>query len=794
MSLQKHLLLVCISASLGITACNQAPDQYSAEPPPKINRDLSQIPTRDKLGGPTNPEGGVTGGGNELSQEEKVRRVRENSQKAITYGDGAKGSGGGISFETEYGQSKKILSKPFYGPDKDGLAAYEEKIWVYWRKDKPRTPFAIFHNPGYLGAMDIGLKDPAGKARPVHVSDELAQFFNGDPSGKKLIVQVYNHLEKKDPSYNCLETKKCQVDDSGAQFLQFKMPRAVMLFTQDDRRSLFRIILTKVEDPGFFANNADIVNGRILIPSSEGTAADSIDLGMTWGEAKAKGKADTDNTLSTRAFVKGFHGLGVIISKSSSDRDYFFPTDDEKINGYYFSDAFEHRILFGDKGLKLTKNLDGGLDVSLGCGEELEVLAQPMPVITRMVTMAASVPSIEALTANNAERDALLAELAKEKPSSCLETKLPFIKEDPKRQKDLIRKMTIEIVDQASENSLSAQDKQKLMKHKSGTLKKGDKSFAWSFSNFDAQGVDRTFEGLLTLWEPKKKSGVTYSYEISETTGNMFISLELTTNPISEITVPAKFISIQAGSGELGGFKLGNQVQLKEVDLGREEATLVVDHSGKSLETRVSYDPNGKLRLEYLDGDKLKEGDQMAEMIGTENLALGMHPVKTEGAGDSKLVTYEIDTISIGGNGKGIDNLCGLPNFTATMGMKDTKFIAQLLKAMGIAKTESAKAKAKHLQILKKKERIAEGSGETLDPIKDKLTDSEQSYFSYEGCKFDSPLDPNGSGLNVRYYFPKQRVLLSFDNTEGSGMDRELGEITIYKRPDEAATVVGGAQ
>jgi len=125
------------------------------------------------------------------------------------------------------------------------------------------------------------------------------------------------------------------------------------------------------------------------------------------------------------------------------------------------------------------------------------------------------------------------------------------------------------------------------------------------------------------------------------------------------------------------------------------------------------------------------------------------------------------------------------------MGVKDTQFIADLLKSIGQAKQQSARAKVKYWEILRKKERILNGSGESFGPGEDELTDLEQAYFNYQGCQFDSPLDPNGSDLNVRYYFPKQRVLLSFDDTDSSGLDRELGEITIYKRAEEK---VGGVQ
>jgi hypothetical protein len=151
--------------------------------------------------------------------------------------------------------------------------------------------------------------------------------------------------------------------------------------------------------------------------------------------------------------------------------------------------------------------------------------------------------------------------------------------------------------------------------------------------------------------------------------------------------------------------------------------------------------------------------------------------------------------LSVGLNGRGIENLCGIPGFNVSMNEKDTTFLNRLLVAVEKAKSDSAAAKQKAERILKMKERIVQGSGEKLDPVQDVLTAEETAMMKYGGCTFDSPLDPNGSGLNVRYYFPEQRVLLSFDDTDDSGMDRELISVTIYKKANEKASELrGGAQ
>lgn len=789
-------MTTCLVASFGLIACNKTPKQYQAEPPPKFKRDLSQVPTREKLGDPTNPNGGVSGGGTELPPDEKVRRVRENSRKDIIYG--ADGGGGGISFKTEYGQSKDILSKPFYGPDKDGLAAYEENIWVYWRQDKPRTPEAIFFNPGYLGSVDIGLKDAAGKPRLIHISDELSDLFVGDPSGKELIKKVFRHLEKvEDANFDCLAAGICQVNDSGKQFLQLSLPRAVLLFTQDDRRSLFRIVMVKAQDPGNFANDADLIQGKILIPAGQGQPADAIGVGMTWGEAKKKGEADADNRLTTRAFIKDFKGLGVIVSKSRTQRDYFFPSDDEKLTGFYFTKDFQQQLLVNGEAIKITKNLNGGVDLARGCKPSEEVPeARSVPLATREAGSVSEAAAILAdVEAAEKEKQRLADEVAKSKPSACFGTQIPLVKELPKVQKDLLRKLAIELIGQLSSNGIATEDQQRVLTAKNGTIEKGTRHFLWAFQGFDADGTDRQFSALITAFEPAASTGMQFSIQLDEKTGNVTVSLEQITNPLAEITVPASFAPIQAGSLELGGFALGDKVKIKDIDLGREQATLVVERAGKSIETRVSYDPSSKMRLEYLDGDKLKEKDQSMESVGTENLVLGMHRLGSEGAGSSQVVTLEVDALSVGLNGKGVEGLCGIPGFSVTMNEKDTTFLSRLLGAVDQAKAESVAAKQKSERILKKKERIVQGSGEKLDPVQDVMTPAEETLMKFGGCTFDSPLDPNGSGLNVRYYFPEQRVLLNFDDTDDSGMDRELISVTIYKKPNEKASELrGGVQ
>lgn len=796
MSLPKSLITGCLIASFGLVACNKTPKQYQAAPPPKFKRDLTQIPTREKLGDPTNPNGGISGGGTELPPDEKVRRVRENSRKDISYGP--EGGGGGITFKTEYGQSKDILSKPFYGPDKDGLAAYEENIWVYWRQDKPRTPEAIFFNPGYLGSIDLGLKDANGKARLIHISDELSDLFVGDPSGKELVKKVFRHLEKvEDASFDCLAAGICQVNDSGKQFLQLSLPRAVLLFTQDDRRSLFRIVMVKAQDPGNFANDADLIQGKILIPGEQGQPADAIGVGMTWGEAKKKGEADADNRLTTRAFIKDFQGLGVIISKSRTQRDYFFPSDDEKLTGFYFTKDFQQQLLVNGEALKITKNLDGGVDLSRGCKPaDQEPQGQPAIMAAREAGSVSEAAEILAeVDEAQKEKQRLADEVAKSKPSACFGTQVPLVKALAKMQKDLLRKLAVELIAQMSANGVAEEDQKRILSAKNGTIEKGDRHFLWAFQGFDADGTDRQFSMLITAFDHKASSGTQYSIQIDEKTGNVTVSLDQITNPLAAITVPASFQPIQAGSLQLGGFALGDKVKIKDIDLGREQATLVVERAGQSIETRVAYDPSSKMRLQYLDGDKLKEKDQSMESVGSENLGLGLHRVGAEGAGASEVVTLEVDALSVGLNGKGVENLCGIPGLKVSMNEKDTVFLNRLLLAVEKAKADSAAAKQKAERILKKKERIVQGSGEKLDPVQDVLTAEESAIMKFRGCTFDSPLDPNGSGLNVRYYFPEQRVLLSFDDTDDSGMDRELINVTIYKKANEKASELrGGAQ
>jgi hypothetical protein len=708
------LLLPFLFAALTI-GCTQKREQYrdGDVTKPTGQQTSSEIP-EGVSGKPTNPDGGKDIDDNgeagetdeELSQDEIDRRVRENSQKPVSYGVSA----GGVSFSTTFQDSKKILSRPVYGPDADGLAAYDEGIWVYWRKDEPRTPSAIFVNLGYQGEIFLG--DTIGTVR---IGDELNQFFSSDDQlGEEFIVELYNHFESKTDGYNCLVEQTCILDDSNDQFLLYDLPGMVVLVTKDDRKTLFRLVLQEYLTPGKLQNDFDVLNGQVLVTDASGNVVDRIQNGSLWKDVKEFAQPDENVKTSVfpRDFVNRYTNVAVGVSRSSYDEAYTTPNDKEVVTQLFFNGTFPATFRFGEKYVEFDNAL-GTVDVRL----------------------------------------------VKQKVAgkSYLKTQMKALAGKPVEQMELIKKLSV-IAEQELKQAPAVQDTDTV------TFKR--------LTGLNSDEESRTFALSMGYYNTRTEKGHQFEVSIDEALGTATYFSAIFNHPLDSRVIPTTVKPIEVGSPSLAGFTLGDTVFLKEKDEGREQVTFVLADQVtgadgqpqlvESVAVRSSYDPNSALRVAYLDNDKFKEFAQQHEEVGLNGVTLWLNKIGEMPVSGQTLEAYEVNAITSSANTVGIKDVCGIQGYTAPIGQYDIDFASQL--------EGKVKSLVGRKQAAKERLTFMKSEGKSTEEALAALTDREKFALEYQGCRYSAAFDDRQDGKLTSYFFPQSRMKVLFGDREVSGV------------------------
>lgn len=233
--------------------------------------------------------------------------TRKNAREPIVYGVGA----AGITFSTLFNDGQKTLSKPLAGPFDDGQTIYSSGLVLWWRPQAPRTPDAMLLTADYLGKLEIG-----GTFGTWQMNQDLTSYFpTNDAQGERFLVELFNTLEKRDSSYNCIQDGVCNItgwDNPTQENVVFDMPKLALLVSKD-RKNLFRILLRNIEPKGQLHNDLDLATGVI-----NGGAS----VGQTWAEILLANAEDGKTDPHYNSMQKRYDGVVLSFSKSSFDRSY----------------------------------------------------------------------------------------------------------------------------------------------------------------------------------------------------------------------------------------------------------------------------------------------------------------------------------------------------------------------------------------------------------------------------------------------------------------------------------------
>lgn len=337
-----------VAAGAGLlfaAGCTDAPRQYEWAAPVKVDWPGKSVPTGDPIRLPEIPK--------EKSDDEKAR---ENSRKPIVYATGA----AGITFRTPLVEARELLSKPFYGPDaSQGLAAYHEGIYVWWKAEPPRYPELMLIVSGYLGTLDAGPMGPIGLGR-----DLSAHFTEADPVGRAFLTKLYNQLEGiSDPAFDCVAERICEITGSENDIV-LSWPRLGLLVSRD-RKVVYRMLLATGVPQGKLDAELDMLDGKIL---SEETTAE---LGREWGKIEETLGLNPETRVGIDWFGKDFSGVFLQLTKSRFEGDYLEPDPTERVEALTVYGGFKRPLRLAGERLALVPEGEGKAVVRLADGAAL---------------------------------------------------------------------------------------------------------------------------------------------------------------------------------------------------------------------------------------------------------------------------------------------------------------------------------------------------------------------------------------------------------------------------------------
>lgn len=774
MSQTLKILTCTFMALIGLSvavSCSRAPDQYETTRPPQPERDLSDNPATLRQEAITNEDAGrLLGERPPLPQEEIDRRVRTNTFAPILYRQGA----ANITFDTTYQEAQDILGEP-YGVS-GSQHGYREGMVVYWRQEDPRIPDSIIIIIGYQGAISF----PA-PFNEVRVDQSFADAFSTgiadpsqDPRAQELLRNMYNHFEGTD--IDCLAEGKCRLFlNEGGSFVVFELPNAYFLFGNNERRKLVQISLFQSKEPGLFRNPVDLLTGMVQAPRSEEAAvaptlvSDDFDpaaqfgVGQTFEEVQqasgfgADAQIDSYSTYYAMRLGQGTELL-LLFRKTDPTSERPLPTDQLMTIGMY--PKFTQPLKFGSKFVGVSPNLLGGVSFS-----QLNELNNPFAAVTEEARTALSQPVEEM-----GEVDPVSEFLDLIRGDDYLSTKASMLARNFERQRGFTEGLF---------NFMKTQGERGLGEGWTSKIR---------ISGLYDDRYSREIYGTVFFLNPENRDGRYVEMLINETNGDLTFFTSAMLNPYEKKTYFAGLEGHTAGDDHLMGFTLGDFIYATDFTYARAESTAYGDTAQQAtiryedaelgtLVTRGSYKRDAESSVLYETGNERNITNQAVEVLEVPGATLGVNFVEEVEIDGKTWRKYEINVIETTSLLGEIRDLCGIPEFDATIGTFDRDFEQRFINLPAQARRDS--------QALRDRLQEALRNGQSSEDLNAGLSEEERALMNYGGCPAVSPVDPVGTNLRRAYYFANHHLKVVFSR-------RELVKVGIYKK--SSAQTGGGQQ
>lgn len=577
-----------------------------------------------------------------------------------------RGGAGGITFQMEFKDAQAKLSKPAYGPDADGWAVYKSGLQIQWRKTDPRTPSQIVLLSDYLGSWDVG-----GKFGKWKTGEDLSRFFEGDAKGEQFIVELYNHLEDKPAGYSCLVAGICEVsgwETPTQDEIFFFLPKGALQISKD-RKNLFAIGLLPGRPKGKLHNDLDLMTGDF--------DSVSIGLGKTWSEILQVNGVNVETDVNLNSMGKEYDGVYLALTKSDFSPSYKSePLLTERLRAVSVYGTFENYFRVNGKLIEIRDNA-GAIELALVGGAPVD--GKKYVRLVEKIAPALQVPFVNAFA--------------------------------------------------------------NLLKGEFTTV--GSETLAQITGLHKPNGM-KTYRGYVVTYDEAGSKGRIVQFWFSEETRAFStVSLADVSEEADKVIIPAivkPYVAVDNKKGEKGkddqgkdipiqfaGFQLRDQIELKDVDLGRNEATVLLP--GSKANQRASYADTTTFEVSY-DGDKREFQTQTAVGFGTLSVRLGLVPIRGQ---NSK---FELTSISAGT--MRLTKLCGIEGLDVSTGDESRALMKRVQDAIAAEKKKNPGFVCRYFQIN----------------------------------------DRRDAGRLAHLYFTDQKLKLSFN-------ERELNLVSVYVRPSE---------
>jgi hypothetical protein len=643
-SIPKRLFYLCAIFAFA-ASCSNAPDQPAGFGSTPTDTTTLGTNSTNKTGVETitkvknEIEGGYI---SEQGSPDFDEITKKNSLQPIVYGKGA----AGITFETEFEDSKKILTKPVYGPNSNGEAQYNEQLYVKWRTEgDKKTPIFMLTFKGYLGKIQI--QKPVGGVQSDISMDEDFSSYKGDnprAGADKLAVDMYKAILGTD--VDCLKENICSINwgDDFAVSFTIEYPGLVLLLDRD-RFVSYRSLVTKTIPQGPMANHFDVFKNQFLY-----SEADTLKLGETFEKvedtitSEIASLKDVEFEVNTDSFGRGYDGVFLLYQRSDFDRKAVSPKKTDKLMGINLYDQYRHGIFVDEKPVFVIETAD---KVMISDKSDTDLVgARVLPLQIKMGMQPQNVkPFITQL--------------------------LEYFKVEAKKKYSMVS---------------------------------GRVSGQYQLSDI------KEYSAELIAYDESTKKGIYISFGANEEKGDLgnFLTLALdhTINTADSITIPVyaseaavekQMVTADGVSSPqkqdkysvLSGVPLNTLVKVTEPDfLGRKEATIELVKANMNESDLVSsltsvlgggersgYVDNGSLYTPNSD-NVLVPRSQHFTSVGTLGISLGLIPV----ASVNGVLYGRVASVTSALLNGPIKDICGLKFFEPEMGMHVDLFLSELQK------------------------------------------------------------------------------------------------------------------
>lgn len=777
---QIKLLTLTGSLSLmGLIACSDAVEQYDRSSPAQAQSEFT--PMGDEVFKLLDATQDKDLDQNSEAEETRKKRLRANTAPIIYKDKDGLPSMGGINFATTYEEASERFNKPIGHFVHNGAPMYDFGASVTWNKQVPNLPFETMITSQYRGPLLLWGN------KKVYIGDRLEkdrELFpqDGEAVGNALARRLYNYFEKGDlnSDYDCLKEKDCDARQY-PQVFSIYLPKMTLVFAHENK-TLIRIIQKSRLALGGLRTSFDITDGKFVDVNEKGKY---VSLGDSWEKILTHLKdsqKEPQVLVSTNDLVIKFDELTFAFKRTRFEREDRTLEKSDTLHSISIGSQHGGYLMSQEKYILTKRKNDQEIEFytdESSPQDTREELAKSMGRLEGLIAVLKSQKSETAQDARLSEIEKKNEEILK-KNQQVLGTeafeKLYQAGKESKAETPQEDEL-LEAIEKKHQEVLALDEKtsqylnlgqahfskadtlnftKAIERFLISELKKDSHPKSFIFSNTSGTSYDFRLGNLISLnivsYTPmavdspdagfSKTVTVYINNEMTNEKGPQIVSIYSTRkkDPFNAVSYPAlSQVQKPDASGvftSLGGFTLGQRIEILNADPEREEARLALRNrlypNGASI--RVDYDPDGYFSFTKDKTSLLPAHEEADVLIDAQAERFALLSVPKESApGKVENVVYGVAVT----NGAGVSGLCGT-DVVAKPGESSTRFFTEVYQAYKKQNPES----------------------------------------DFENCAVQVSAS-DGTGKLAALYFHNNHAHVSFDSKN------EIVEIFIYANPDQ---------